>query len=194
MCIIMGRNCCCISKFWLKGNMQHPQSGKISNILTDNKIKTNSQSICCPSQGVFLKKKCHSSSPTNRLRNGLSSTVNGHPKSWSDNNHKKALCSSWSNCVKKMPEQNICTDKRFPFSKWKVISMYLFIFAVSIVCFTNSLNGDFVHDDIVAITTNNDVLGLTHWHEVFFHDYWGKPMDNPDSHKSYRPLTTLTFR
>ncbi|KAK7077502.1 Transmembrane, partial [Halocaridina rubra] len=29
---------------------------------------------------------------------------------------------------------------------------------------------------------------------VFLNDYWGKPMTDPLSHKSYRPLTILTFR
>ena len=68
------------------------------------------------------------------------------------------------------------------------------LFLVSILCFVNSLNGDFVHDDIPAICTNPDVLAETSLIELFQNDFWGKPMAHPDSHKSYRPLTTLTFR
>lgn len=30
--------------------------------------------------------------------------------------------------------------------------------------------------------------------EVFTNDYWGRPMNSPSSHKSYRPLTILSFR
>lgn len=30
--------------------------------------------------------------------------------------------------------------------------------------------------------------------EVFSNDYWGRPMNSPSSHKSWRPLTVLTFR
>ena len=29
---------------------------------------------------------------------------------------------------------------------------------------------------------------------VFLHDFWGTPMSKEQSHKSYRPLTVLTFR
>lgn len=30
--------------------------------------------------------------------------------------------------------------------------------------------------------------------EVFNHDFWGVPLSDPESHKSYRPLVVLTFR
>jgi len=29
---------------------------------------------------------------------------------------------------------------------------------------------------------------------VFSNDFWGSPLSHPESHKSYRPLTILTFR
>ena len=29
---------------------------------------------------------------------------------------------------------------------------------------------------------------------VFSNDFWGDPISSPESHKSYRPLTVLTFR
>jgi hypothetical protein len=32
------------------------------------------------------------------------------------------------------------------------------------------------------------------WTQIFTNDYWGRPMNNPSSHKSWRPLTVLTFR
>ncbi|XP_048239661.1 protein O-mannosyl-transferase TMTC1-like isoform X2 [Haliotis rufescens] len=61
-------------------------------------------------------------------------------------------------------------------------------------CYLNSLNGDFVHDDIYAIKNNPDVNGQSEWTEIFTNDFWGRPMLDNSSHKSYRPLTVLTFR
>lgn len=65
---------------------------------------------------------------------------------------------------------------------------------VSVLCFLNSLSGDFVHDDIFAIRKNADVSQRTSLLSVFAHDFWGTPMSHPTSHKSYRPITILTFR
>ena len=63
------------------------------------------------------------------------------------------------------------------------------------VVYSNSLAGDFVHDDIPAVVRNPDVNGLaaSAW-GVFANDFWGFPMDSVASHKSYRPLTTLYMR
>ena len=76
----------------------------------------------------------------------------------------------------------------------KTLATHIVILLVSFLCYANSLEGQFVHDDIPAICTNPDVLGRTSLAELFVNDFWGKPMAHPDSHKSYRPLTTLTFR
>ena len=32
------------------------------------------------------------------------------------------------------------------------------------------------------------------WTQIFTNDYWGRPMNSHSSHKSWRPLTVLTFR
>lgn len=84
----------------------------------------------------------------------------------------------------------------------KVISPYALIFLLSVNVFWNSLSGQFVHDDIVAIIRNPDVnLALIHPHSrdsslfsLLKNDYWGTPMSSLFSHKSYRPLTVLSFR
>lgn len=65
---------------------------------------------------------------------------------------------------------------------------------ITFICYANSIPGDFVHDDIEAIVRNPDVIGSNKWTSLWFNDFWGKPMSDPLSHKSYRPLTTLTFR
>ena len=70
---------------------------------------------------------------------------------------------------------------------------------VIILCFcipflVNSVFNQFVHDDTPAIVRNKDVQGQTSIKDLLLNDYWGKPMSDPSSHKSYRPLTVLTFR
>lgn len=79
-------------------------------------------------------------------------------------------------------------------SQHSEITLYAFITFLSSLCFLNSLNGEFVHDDIPALVQNPDVLGITSIVELFTHDFWGRPMADIESHKSYRPITTLTFR
>ncbi|XP_059159194.1 protein O-mannosyl-transferase TMTC2-like, partial [Physella acuta] len=62
------------------------------------------------------------------------------------------------------------------------------------LCYMNGQHGDFVHDDVMAISHNRDVTGQSDVVEVFYHDFWGQPMWDPSSHKSYRPLCVLSFR
>lgn len=69
------------------------------------------------------------------------------------------------------------------------------VFAASILSYWSSLDGGFVFDDHRAILTNEDLDSeKTSLWEVFQHDFWGGPMSRKESHKSYRPLTVLTFR
>lgn len=49
-------------------------------------------------------------------------------------------------------------------------------------------------DDNEAIVNNNDVLTDTPLERVFYNDFWGNPITSKTSHKSYRPLTVLTYR
>jgi hypothetical protein len=65
---------------------------------------------------------------------------------------------------------------------------------VAILVFSNSIFGDFVHDDVAAIVRNPDVTGENNFSELFSNDFWGVPMSSVHSHKSYRPLTVLLFR
>jgi hypothetical protein len=78
------------------------------------------------------------------------------------------------------------------------IRLYVaFVFLLSMFAFHNSYFGDFVFDDLEAIVNNRDVSGsldLQSLHELFQHDFWGTNLTSKASHKSYRPLTVLTFR
>ena len=79
--------------------------------------------------------------------------------------------------------------------RWKKeeVMLVLFPVAMAIVIYCNSLTGQFVHDDLSAITANSDVTGGS-WSDFLFNDFWGTNMNDPRSHKSYRPLTILTFK
>lgn len=79
----------------------------------------------------------------------------------------------------------------YPRENWRAYAIICF---VAIVCYLNGMNGEFVHDDIPAITLNRDVLGTNKIAYAFKNDFWGAPMADANSHKSYRPLTVLSFR
>ena len=55
--------------------------------------------------------------------------------------------------------------------------------------------GGAVLDELHIVSKDNkDVFGSSTIEEVFTNDYWGRPMNSPSSHKSWRPLTILSFR
>ncbi|XP_078231699.1 protein O-mannosyl-transferase TMTC4 isoform X9 [Callithrix jacchus] len=64
---------------------------------------------------------------------------------------------------------------------------------VAIVCFARSYDGDFVFDDSEAIVNNKDLQAETPLGDLWHHDFWGSRLSSNTSHKSYRPLTVLTF-
>lgn len=76
-------------------------------------------------------------------------------------------------------------------SEW---TAYLLVMLTATGCYINTLPAQLVHDDIFAIVENSDVTKGTPLTQVLVDDFWGKPMSSPTSHKSYRPLTVLTFR
>eukprot|EP00937_MAST-01D_sp_MAST-1D-sp2_P000736 g736.t1 len=75
------------------------------------------------------------------------------------------------------------------------------IAAAAVLSFSNSLHGDFTLDDDGSIVQNPDVTvpgdGVFNdesLRALWAHDFWGKELSDPSSHKSWRPLTTLSFR
>lgn len=85
---------------------------------------------------------------------------------------------------------SVVESKKSP-SSWP---MYSLVSTVAVASYLNGLNGDFVHDDIPAVTLNKDVLAINPIGHIFKNDFWGTPMADITSHKSYRPFTILTFR
>ncbi|KAK1341963.1 hypothetical protein QTO34_016715 [Cnephaeus nilssonii] len=65
---------------------------------------------------------------------------------------------------------------------------------VSLLCFARSYDGEFVFDDSEAIVNNKDLRAETPLGDLWHHDFWGSRLSSNTSHKSYRPLTVLTFR
>ena len=70
---------------------------------------------------------------------------------------------------------------------------------VAAATYSNIINHSFVYDDESTVEYNPLVLpqqgiGVLPLSALLTHDFWGTPMASDDSHKSFRPFTTLTYR
>ncbi|RUS90699.1 hypothetical protein EGW08_001503 [Elysia chlorotica] len=74
------------------------------------------------------------------------------------------------------------------------VAMFAVPCVLAVVCYMNGLPGEFLHDDVYAIEMNRDVKGEGHLSQLVQNDFWGRSMRDARSHKSYRPLTVLSFR
>ncbi len=70
----------------------------------------------------------------------------------------------------------------------------IIVFIVAFLTYFVSLEGTFVFDDSEAIVNNEDVKPETPISNLFHNDFWGTSLLHKNSHKSYRPLTILSFR
>ena len=103
-------------------------------------------------------------------------------------NYSNKTCKNWG------MEKEVHYNKTFNFLKLSKCWIYIVPSLLALVCYVNGIDGDFVHDDVFAITSNPDVYGKTSISEMFQNDFWGKPLASAKSHKSYRPLTVMSFR
>lgn len=71
---------------------------------------------------------------------------------------------------------------------------YVSISVAAFFCYCNTLWGSFVFDDSEAIVKNKDVMPFTPIENIFKNDFWGGDISLNSSHKSYRPLTILSYR
>ncbi|XP_063967470.1 protein O-mannosyl-transferase TMTC4-like [Lytechinus pictus] len=85
-------------------------------------------------------------------------------------------------------------DSSVPVPTLSFITSAFLVALLSIGTYWNSRKGDFVFDDLEAIIKNQDVKPETPLLKLFQHDFWGRDIELKESHKSYRPLTVLTFR
>merc|ERR1711936_668346 len=65
---------------------------------------------------------------------------------------------------------------------------------LAILLYCNTLNHRFVYDDRPAVVSNPLVTGSAPLSSLLTSDFWGVPLSHTGSHKSYRPLTSLSFR
>ncbi|XP_047246431.1 protein O-mannosyl-transferase TMTC1 isoform X3 [Girardinichthys multiradiatus] len=89
-----------------------------------------------------------------------------------------------------------CQQGRLPLQlevAWAA-ACYAALLTLCALCYSNSLQGEFVHDDVWAIVNNPDVRPGSSLRNIFSNDFWGKRMADNTSHKSYRPLCILTFK
>ena len=69
-----------------------------------------------------------------------------------------------------------------------------FAAAIAALLYANTVRNGFAFDDHRAIERNGVVSGAVGiWPAVLTHDFWGTPLSSPSSHRSYRPLSTLTL-
>ncbi|XP_023230734.1 transmembrane and TPR repeat-containing protein 4-like [Centruroides sculpturatus] len=94
----------------------------------------------------------------------------------------------------KLLDKKILWDSVFPVPDYLLPWAPLIIFTLALACFINSIYGNFVFDDSEAIVNNNDLKLETPLSNIFKNDFWGTKLTHNNSHKSYRPLTVLTFR
>lgn len=85
-------------------------------------------------------------------------------------------------------------DQHVPWPKTGALQSRLLVASVALICFINSYDGDFVFDDSEAIINNKDLNPATALSNIWKNDFWGSNLSSNSSHKSYRPLTVLTFR
>lgn len=78
-------------------------------------------------------------------------------------------------------------------SNRNLLQFFAIVF-VCVACYWNSAQCELVFDDISAVRDNKDLRSYTPLRNIFLNDFWGTPMRKEQSHKSYRPLTVLTFR
>ncbi|KXJ69825.1 hypothetical protein RP20_CCG025700 [Aedes albopictus] len=75
------------------------------------------------------------------------------------------------------------------------VVQYGVLIVLSTLCYFFTRKGEFVFDDSVAVVKNADVLDSgTSWDRLMRHDFWGANLTDKNSHKSFRPLTVLSFQ
>uniref|UniRef100_A0A3Q2EJY5 dolichyl-phosphate-mannose--protein mannosyltransferase n=1 Tax=Cyprinodon variegatus TaxID=28743 RepID=A0A3Q2EJY5_CYPVA len=85
-------------------------------------------------------------------------------------------------------------DHHIPLPKLSPVQAKVTVAVVALLCFINSYDGEFVFDDSEAIINNKDLKPATPLSNIWRNDFWGTNLSSNSSHKSYRPLTVLTFR
>ena len=85
-----------------------------------------------------------------------------------------------------------------PATKYTVLILVhilcLAVYLIPILTHNHEEEGPVLDEAHIVSLGNNDVAGTSTLEQVFTNDYWGRPMNSESSHKSWRPLTVLSFR
>jgi protein O-mannosyl-transferase len=73
-------------------------------------------------------------------------------------------------------------------------SLWTGLIAIIVYWDDTALHGGWVYDDAGSVIKNVVVNGMVPWEQAFTRDYWGIEMKESQSHKSFRPITTLTLK
>ena len=65
---------------------------------------------------------------------------------------------------------------------------------VAVAAYINTLDCGLCFDDNPGIVKNQDLRPNVSWANLLWDDFWGTPMGDDLSHRSYRPLCVATFR
>lgn len=100
---------------------------------------------------------------------------------------------------KKRNIQSTSPPKNSPFVRsgyWFLLHIIcLAIYLIPILSVSEYNKGEPVLDELhITQESNKDVNGETTLRTIFTNDYWGRPMQSASSHRSWRPLTVLSFR
>ena len=146
------------------------------------------------SEGVVMGKQWSPTARPRTKRGGGCSGGSGSSSSSGSGGSGSTQCSGSTN----RPHHS---GRNFAVPSWhKILSapsptqLYFLLAVASVSVYVNGLTGEYVHDDLSAVLRNPDVQGTRPLWQLFLNDFWGKPMKDPASHKSYRPVTILSFR
>ena len=77
---------------------------------------------------------------------------------------------------------------------WNVCKASLICAGLGLLVYVNSLDCGLCFDDKAALEDNADLRHNVSWRNLLRNDFWGIPIHDKDSHKSYRPLCVASFR
>lgn len=76
-------------------------------------------------------------------------------------------------------------------ARWVLLAVVVLL---ACAVYSNVTSCGFVFDDEAAVIKNPDVNPAAPLADLLRHDFWGQNIKSKDSHKSFRPFTTLTFK
>ncbi|KAK3859525.1 hypothetical protein Pcinc_034374 [Petrolisthes cinctipes] len=187
-----------------KGKSLH-SSGQVTKNEVRNSKKWNT---CCDysegrTENATITKTSSSLDPHETSNASLPSTTNSVLPSTTTTTSSPAVLPSITieNSNTNAPPKPTTKPTRYPralhcflTTPTTALQVYVTLALVSVLVYLNGLTGEYVHDDLSAVVRNPDVQGTRPLWHLFLNDFWGKPMSHPASHKSYRPLTILSFR